>query len=198
MKQSVGALGLLFALAWGAAAAESRCPLIPMGAVTGRPDDATILQTLEAFKSVGIDQYLIYARSGLELEYMGDAWFDLCERFCRHARQLDMSIWLYDEYNWPSGSCKGRVPAENPDFESRQYAVFTNLGGVCEWQIVHAPGWVDNYSFQAMERFIELTHKAYEKRLGSYLGNTVAGIFTDEPAHPTPVSLSRKPALLFR
>lgn len=195
-------LGLVMAytiLAWCAAsAAESRCPLIPMGAITGKPDEAKIRQTLEAFRAVGIDQYLIYARSGLEYEYMGEEWLRMCEQFARHAQRLNMALWLYDEYNWPSGSCKGRVPAENPDFESRQYAVFTNHSGACEWQVVHAPGWVDNYSFKAMERFIELTHKAYERRLGPYLGSTVVGIFTDEPAHPTPVSLSRKPALLFR
>jgi hypothetical protein len=104
--------------------------------------------------------------------------------FCKHAQRLDMSIWLYDEYNWPSGSCKGRVPAENPDFESRQYAVYRNADGTFDWKIVHSPGWADNYSFPAMERFIELTHKRYEQRLGPYLGTTVAGIFTDEPLIP--------------
>jgi len=181
-----------------AAAAEPRGPLIPMGAITGKPDEQTVKETLEAYKAVGIDQYLIYARSGLELEYMGEAWLQMCEQFCKHAKRLGMSIWLYDEYNWPSGSCKGRVPAENSDFESRQYAVYKNGDGTYDWQVVHSPGWVDNYSFKAMERFIELTHKKYEQRLGPYLGSTVAGIFTDEPSHPTPVSLSRKPTLLFR
>ena len=198
MKKAVGIIGLTLVLALGAVAAESRCPLIPMGAITGKPDEQTVKETLEAFKSVGIDQYLIYARSGLEYDYMGEDWLRMCEQFCKHAKRLDMKIWLYDEYNWPSGSCRGRVPAENPDFESRQYAVFKNSGGDYAWQVVHSPGWVDNYSFKAMARFIEMTHKVYEKRLGPYLGNTVAGIFTDEPAHPTPVSLSRKPALLFR
>jgi len=198
MRNAVGAMGVVFALAWNAAAAEPRCPLIPMGAITGKPDERTVRETLEAFKSVGIDQYLIYARSGLEYEYMGEEWLRMCEQFALHAKRLDMSLWLYDEYNWPSGSCKGKVPAEHPDFESRQYAVYTNAAGAFEWKIVHSPGWVDNYCFKAMERFIELTHKRYEQRLGPYLGSTVAGIFTDEPAHPTPVKLDGKPALLFR
>ena len=199
MIKSIGAIGLSFALAWGAAAAaETPCPLIPMGAITGKPDEQAVRETLEAYKAVGINQYLIYARSGLELEYMGEEWLQLCEWFCKHARRLDMKIWLYDEYNWPSGSCKGRVPAENPDFESRQYAVYKNADGTFDWKVFHSPGWVDNYNFKAMERFIELTHKKYEQRLGPYLGSTVAGIFTDEPAHPTPVKLYGKPSLLFR
>lgn len=181
-----------------ATAAEPRCPLIPMGAITGRPDEQTVKQTLEAYKAVGIDQYLIYARSGLEYEYMGDDWLQMCQWFCKHARRLDMSIWLYDEYNWPSGSCKGRVPAERPDFESRQYAVYKLADGTFDWKIVPSPGWADNYSFPAMARFIELTHRKYEQRLGPYLGTTVAGIFTDEPSHPTPVKLDTQPKLLFR
>ena len=181
-----------------ATAAEPRCPLIPMGAITGKPDEQAVKETLEAYKAVGGDQYLIYARSGLEYEYMGEEWLQVCEWICKHAKRLDMAVWLYDEYNWPSGSCKGRVPAENPDFESRQYAVYRNTDGTFEWKIAHSPGWVDNYSFEAMERFIELTHKRYEQRIGSYFGSTVVGIFTDEPSHPTPVKLDKKPDLLFR
>ena len=134
----------------------------------------------------------------MEYEYLGEDWLQMCQWFCQHARRLDMSLWLYDEYNWPSGSCKGRVPAENPDFESRQYAVYKNADGTFDWKVVHSPGWVDNYSFPAMQRFIQLTHKKYEQRLGPYLGTTVAGIFTDEPSHPTPVKLDGKPDLLFR
>lgn len=192
------ALTLLASGALAATAAEPRCPLIPMGAITGKPDEQAVKETLEACKAVGIDQYLIYPRSGLELDYMGEEWLQMCEWFCKHARRLDMAIWLYDEYNWPSGSCKGRVPAENPAFESRQYAVYRKADGTFVWKVFHSPGWVDNYSFKAMERFIELTHKKYEQRLRPYLGSTVVGIFTDEPAHPVPGRPDGKPALVFR
>ena len=168
MNMKTSAVLFLLAAAWvvAAMAAEPRCPLIPMGAITGKPDEQTVRKTLEAYKAVGVDQYLIYARSGLEYEYLGDEWLQMCEWFCQHARRLDMSLWLYDEYNWPSGSCQGRVPAENPDFESRQYAVYKRADGTFDWQVVHSPGWADNYSLPAMQRFIALTHKKYEQRLG--------------------------------
>lgn len=194
------AILLVVAGGWALAgtAAEPRCPLIPMGAITGKPDEATVRETLEAYKAVGIDQYLIYARSGLELEYMGEEWLQLCEWFCEHARRLDMAIWLYDEYNWPSGSCKGRVPAESPEFESREFAVYKRADGSFDWKVVHSPGWVDNYSFGAMRRFIQLTHERYERRLAPYLGSTVVGIFTDEPAHPVPAKPEGEPSLVFR
>ena len=150
MKSTALLLVLAAARTLVATAAEPRCPLIPMGAITGRPDEQTVKETLEAYKAVGIDQYLIYARSGLEYEYLGEDWLRMCQWFCQHARRLDMSIWLYDEYNWPSGSCKGRVPAEHPDFESRQYAVYKRPAGTFDWKVVHSPGWADNYSFLAI------------------------------------------------
>ena len=98
--------GLLAMALNGAVRAEAPpAPLIPMGAITGRPDENTVRETLEAYKSVGIDQYLIYPRSGLETEYMSEEWLQLCEWFCRQEQRLGMKIWLYDEYNWPRGSC---------------------------------------------------------------------------------------------
>jgi response regulator RpfG family c-di-GMP phosphodiesterase len=41
-------------------AVESRCPLIPMGAITGKPDEQQIQETLESYKAVGVDQFLVY------------------------------------------------------------------------------------------------------------------------------------------
>jgi len=97
MKATHLLLVLVMTCTASAAAAESRCPLIPMGAITGKPDEQTVKETLEAYKSVGVDQYLIYARSGLEYEYMGDEWLQMCQWFCKHAKRLNVTIWLYEE-----------------------------------------------------------------------------------------------------
>ncbi len=56
-------------------------PLLPMGAITGKPDRKIILETLTALKEVGITQYLLYPRSGCELEYLSEEWFDTCRIF---------------------------------------------------------------------------------------------------------------------
>ena len=190
--------GLLAMALNGAVRADAPpAPLIPMGAITGRPDENTVRDTLEAYKSVGIDQYLIYPRSGLETEYMSEEWLQLCEWFCRHAQRLGMKIWLYDEYNWPSGSCKGRVPKERPGYVYREFAVSRKADGTCTWRVQAAPGWVDSKSFNAIKRFIELTHDRYEKRLKPYFGNTVVGIFSDEPAYHVPIKFAEKPTLRF-
>ena len=57
MRHALAVAGIVLAATWGSVgAAETRCPLIPMGAITGKPDEKTVVATLEAFKSVGIDQ----------------------------------------------------------------------------------------------------------------------------------------------
>ncbi len=168
-------------------AAEPRNPLIPMGAITGSPDETVVRETLEAYKSVGIDQYLIYPRSGLELEYMSEEWLQVCEWFCQHAKRLNMKIWLYDEYNWPSGSCQNRVQSGNPAFQHAETVIRRKPDKTFDWSLVRSPERVNLYEPAAVQRFIELTHRVYEQRLRPYLGSTVIGIFTDEPGYPARV-----------
>lgn len=91
---------------------ESLCPVIPMTAITGSPDRAAVRDLLRRYDEVGIEQFLIYPRSGLEIEYMSDDWFRFCRDCLEIADSLGMKVWLYDEYNWPSGSCKGAVTAD--------------------------------------------------------------------------------------
>ena len=93
------------------------CPLVPMGALTGKPGRRMISETLSTLKDVGITQYLIYPRSGCELEYLGKEWFDTCRIFFEEGERLGFtSMWLYDEFNWPSGQCGGKIMKENPDY----------------------------------------------------------------------------------
>ena len=51
-------------------------PLIPMGALTGKPNREQIRTILEKYKAVGIDQYLVYPRSGCELDYLSTEYLD--------------------------------------------------------------------------------------------------------------------------
>ena len=48
-------------------------PLVPMGAITGKPGREELRANLEAYRKAGIEQFLIYPRSGLEVEYMPPA-----------------------------------------------------------------------------------------------------------------------------
>ena len=175
--------------------------MIPFLAITGKPTEAEVRAKVAAIQAQGIESFLIYARSGLELEYMGEEWLKLNEWFCDEAEKRGMKVWLYDEYNWPSGTCKGRVPNENDAWRYTEYGVYRNPDGSYRWTTALAPGgWVNVCEPAAVGRFIELTHEVYAKRLDRWFKNkTILGIFTDEPGHPTRVTFpDGKPLVSFR
>ena len=195
---TVAVLGYGLASAAGSVRGDG---MIPFLAITGKPTESEVRAKVAAIQAQGIDSFLIYARSGLELDYMGEEWLKLNEWFCDEAEKRDMKVWLYDEYNWPSGTCKGRVPNENDAWRYAEHGVYRNPDGSYRWTTALAPaGWVNVCEPAAVARFIELTHEVYAKRLARWFANkTILGIFTDEPGHPTRVTFpDGKPLVSFR
>ncbi len=54
---------------------------------------------LADFKKAGIESFLIYGRTGCEIEYMSENWMDVCDFLVRRAGDLDMDVYLYDEFD---------------------------------------------------------------------------------------------------
>lgn len=135
-----------------------------MGAVVGKPDAQTIKKALKGFKDAGITQYLIYPRSGCELEYMSDEWLDTCEKICAIAKELGYtSIWLYDEFNWPSGTANKTVMKQNPDFVFRHLNTAKNKDGNFEIAMRENPEMSNLLEPEAVDCFISLTHENTQK-----------------------------------
>ena len=156
-------------------------PLIPMAAITGKPSKAFLTETLERFRKAGVTQYLIYPRSGCELEYLSDEWFEVCCHIVEECKRLGFtSVWLYDEFNWPSGTCGKRIPHENSDFAAQILCAY-NVNGKIQVEIKRNNNYTDLMNPDAVDRFIELTHECYFKRLNKWFGTLIKGIFTDEP-----------------
>ncbi len=161
---------------------SQECPLIPMAAITGAPTREFLYERLRNWRSCGVTQFMIYARSGMEVEYMSNAWLDRCEWICEDALSLGFtSIWLYDERNWPSGTCNGEVLRRNPNFAIQALCVSEPRPGEYEFNLRRGTRMADLFNPDAVDLFIHLTHEKYEKRLGRYFGNLIKGFFTDEP-----------------
>lgn len=161
-------------------------PIIPMVAVTGTPDEKKIHNFVDSLYRVGLRQFLIYPRSGCEIPYMSEEWFHTVQNFLECAEKLEMKVWLYDDFNWPSGHCGGRV-VQNPDYRLKSVTIRGHNAGR-----IHTGNNRDDFfglgrfpdlmSDSATDYFIELTHEAYYKRFQKYFGSTILGIFTDEPS----------------
>ena len=192
----------------GVACGEEPSPLVLFTAMTGKPGAKEAAEYFDAAQKAGFSQLLIYPRSGLEHDYMGEEWLSFVGDCLKEAKARGMKAWLYDEYNWPSGSCKGRVPMENPEWTYTEYAVRRRDDGSFAWEVkrndqlsMYDPYFdVNAYSTDAIRRFIELTHKVYERRFVSYMKDgTMPGIFTDEPAHPSVMKWADpQPVVTFR
>ena len=156
-------------------------PLIPMGALTGRPDRAQIHAVLSRYREAGIEQYLIYPRSGCELDYLSEEFLDTVEVICEEAEALGFrALWLYDEFNWPSGNCAGQVPRSNPVFAARHLCAIRE-GGSIRVEVRCNPDYTDLMNPSAVDCFLALTHERYYARLKRWFGTLIQGIFTDEP-----------------
>ena len=63
-------------------------PLIPMAAVTGRPTREFIREFMGEYRRVGVTQFLIYPRSGCEVEYLSEEWFQLVQNVLDAGEEL--------------------------------------------------------------------------------------------------------------
>lgn len=160
--------------------------LIPMLALTGNPTREKICDTLKAFKKNGVTAVLLYPRSGCEVGYMSERWFEVCGAAIEFAHENGMKIWLYDDFNWPSGSCHGRVTEEHPEFIAKAVAVENGKAAVKsalkDGMKPDAPTLTDVLNPDAVKCFIKSTHEVYYRLFGQYFGKTIEAIFTDEPS----------------
>lgn len=169
-------------------------------AITGRPTDAELVARVDLLAQGGVDGFVIYARDGLRYEYMGEEWLHLIETLCAEAEKRNLKVWLYDEFAYPSGRCHGRVGRENEAFRYSEYYFTRTKDGAFDWYLKRGPeGAVNVYEPAAVERFIEMTHRVYARRLTRYLANgTILGIFTDEPGYPVWMPCSPEPLARIR
>ena len=162
-------------------------PFITMSAITGKPTRCEIFDYLKSLSENGIGGLMIYPRSGCELEYLSEEWFSTVNNIIEGSFELGLDVWLYDDFNWPSGDAGGRITVEpkhrllsitvEGDKAGEIKCASTNTGS-----LFNEKYFANLLSDEATDRFISITHEEYYRRFGKYFGNVIKGIFTDEPA----------------
>ena len=158
-------------------------PLIPMSAVTGRPTKEFIRWFMGEFRRVGITQFLVYPRAGCEIPYLSEEWFKTVGWILEMAEEQGFEdVWLYDEFNWPSGQCGGRVMAEKPEYGTQSLTAERLEDGTVKFDISINAKYPNLLNPDAVDFFIQTTHEEYYRRFGDRFGKLIKGIFTDEPS----------------
>lgn len=184
---------------------------IPFWFLNGDLTDEEIRRQLADFAAHGVYGVVLHPRMGLakRIEYLSETYFHYIHTAVETAAALGMTVVLYDEGMYPSGSACGQVVEGHPELASEGILltdavlpgdevlartesgtlVVRKSGGTMRG--LHwgeddgepgAPLTADILNPVAVNRFIELTHEAYYRELKEYFGNTIIGFFTDEPS----------------
>lgn len=113
---------------------------------------------------------------GMECEYLGRQYFELAHVMLDECRRLGMTMMLYDEGGWPSGSVVDTLTKRHP--ECRVRAMAKDGDGVIRQIFLDIP---DLCNPETTDRFIAMTHERYFAEFGEAFGTAIRGIFTDEP-----------------
>lgn len=91
--------------------------IMPFWFWNGEMSYEEISYQLKEFKDKGCPAIYIHARFGVreELGYMNEAWLDRCRYTIEKAKELGLQTWIYDEYNWPSGTCGQTIMKDRPE-----------------------------------------------------------------------------------
>lgn len=184
---------------------------IPFWFLNGDLTDKEIRRQLTDFAAHGVYGVVLHPRMGLakRIWYLGRTYFHYIRTAVQIAAELGMTIVLYDEGMYPSGSACGQVVEGHPELASEGIALVETIlpddeilaqtesgtlvarksGGTMRglhWGEddgePYAPKTADILNPEAVNRFIALTHEAYYRELKEYFGSTIIGFFTDEPS----------------
>jgi len=183
---------------------------VPWLAWTGDLHWPALEQQLRDMHDKGITEFFLFPIYGMEFPYMSDAYWERVGQTLHFCRANGMKCWIYDEYNWPSGVCAGRVLRDHPEHNEQHLWLRTaeeadpppgaaevqETGGVtwtvvpnqsvhinvrgCDW-LSPVPGYLDVLSVAGNQCFIELTHDRYYGQFPGMFPETIPGFFTDEP-----------------
>ena len=86
----------------------------PFWAWNGPLRKEQLMQQIECLKQMGMGGFHMHSRTGLDTEYLGEAFMEMVTACCDKAEAEQMLAWLYDEDRWSSGPAGGRVTCQKP------------------------------------------------------------------------------------
>jgi hypothetical protein len=93
---------------------------VPFWFWNGPLDPNEMRRQLREMADHGVYAAMPHPRFGMDRrQYLEPAYWRTMSATLAEARKLGMKIWLYDEYNWPSGGAGGRVTEGHPELYPR-------------------------------------------------------------------------------
>ena len=104
--------------AWPQAFSQTEFSPIPFWFWNDTLTEGELTRQIDDFLAHGVSGFVIHPRKGLDpaIGYMSERYLALVRHAVEVAAARGMSVMLYDEGMYPSGSAHGMVAAENPDW----------------------------------------------------------------------------------
>ncbi len=128
---------------------ESPGYAVDVDAFANPPNEYRIIQyelndgTLKKYPQYGIGGYLAFFYK--QLYQQGPDGPSKIGPLVDAAKAKGMTVWLADDFGYPSGMAGGRVVAENPDYEVRGLAMKGLTGHGAEAVTLDLPGWGERF-----------------------------------------------------
>ena len=184
---------------------------IPFWFLNGDLTHREIRRQLRDFQAHGVHGVVLHPRMGMSrrIGYLSPLFFRYLRTAVETAADLGMTLVLYDEGMYPSGSAGGQIVRERPDLASRGilWVDAPQRGDTVLWTAdhgmlverfsggtlrgihageddgePHVPRSADILNPEAVSAFIRLTHEAYAREFRPWFGSTIRAFFTDEPS----------------
>ena len=78
---------------------------------------------MEKMREQNIINFFIHPTGGMLIEYLSDRYMELIQYVVKEAKRLDMHYWIYDEYEFPSGSAGGTLCVKYPEHRQKYLGV---------------------------------------------------------------------------
>ena len=159
---------------------------------------------LADFKAAGLHGVVFHPRYYCGIPpYLSDEYLEHVTDTIRHARELGLRFWLYDENGWPSGTGDGKVLAKYPDSgavrldlsrkrtpesigkfhtDAANRLVPAGTPGAQTWYLTPRKlNYVDSLNPAVLDHFLELIHERYREGLPQDCFDYIEAVFFDEP-----------------
>lgn len=105
------------------AMAQSITGMAPFWFLNGPLTREDIARELDAMRAKRITEVVLHARYGLTIPYASEQWFEIIGWCIEEAKSRGMYCWIYDEFNWPSGTAGMSVQNMDPQYMGKYLSV---------------------------------------------------------------------------
>lgn len=168
--------------------------VVPFWFLNHYPEETEIRKQIREIAEKGCTGVMLHARDGLLCGYLNAHWEKTVGWAVDEAKKQNISIWLYDELNYPSGPVGGQIFDVCPDtaMQSLELVSITeekpdgdfdklirNDGKYLAFMFRYQRQYPDYLDKNAMKEFVKLSYTWYYERFKEHFGSLIQGEFTD-------------------